>query len=65
MIKLTYRGISYKTTSLAVDRPQKVNSTNDKNLLSNQDLKKTTSVTKINYYTYRGISYTKLPVDGR
>ncbi len=61
MIKLTYRGITYKTKP-AVNKLQKVDSTCDRDSSLDRDANKTTGIERLDYYTYRGVSYIKLPI---
>ncbi|MEM7758496.1 MAG: DUF4278 domain-containing protein [Cyanobacteria bacterium P01_A01_bin.40] len=59
-MKLTYRGIRYKSQTAATDTGQSQHIISCKYRLSDaQDSNKLILIRPINYYTYRGISYTK------
>ncbi len=60
MIKLTYRGITYKTKPVVNEIPKELG---DRISQADADKSKSTVAGKLNLYTYRGVSYTKLPVD--
>ncbi len=60
-MKLTYRGVSYQSQSQAI-KPSRLNPARylSKYLISNhQDGNKIILVRPIQFYTYRGVSYTK------
>ena len=60
-MKLTYRGISYKSSKAEIE-PKQLDSAIPlaKYRLSNdQDANKVILIRPIHYYTYRGVSYTK------
>ncbi len=60
-MKLTYRGIDYKSQKQEVDPKQLPSAISfSKYLVSNHcDSNKVILVRPIHYYTYRGVSYTK------
>lgn len=60
-MKLTYRGINYKSEIAEVEtQPLKTEATYDKYRLGNaQDSNKVILIRPIHCYTYRGVSYTK------
>jgi|GEM_PF-2508021 len=60
-MKLTYRGINYKSQKQEVNPRELPSATPcSKYLVSNhQDSNKVILVRPIHYYTYRGVSYTK------
>ncbi|MDJ0591760.1 MAG: DUF4278 domain-containing protein [Pleurocapsa sp. MO_226.B13] len=64
-MKLTYRGISYQSQSQAI-KPSRLNSARSlsKYLISNhQDGNKIIILVRpMEFYTYRGVSYTKNPI---
>ncbi len=62
MIKLTYRGITYKTQPV-VNQSQEIDSVCNQKAIADLDKSKSTVTEKINLYTYRGVSYIKLPRD--
>lgn len=60
-MKLTYRGINYKSKKTAIEtKPLKKGIPTAKYRLSNhQDSNKVILIRPIHYFTYRGVSYTK------
>ena len=62
MIKLTYRGITYKTQPV-VNQSQEIDSVFHQKAIADSDKSKSTMAEKLNLYTYRGVSYIKLPID--
>ena len=60
-MQLTYRGISYKSSSQA-QKTAKVDYIRKYHLSENRDSNKIAWVRPIKYYIYRGVSYTKRPL---
>ena len=60
-MKLTYRGINYKSRKTAID-PKHLGGgipTTKYRLSNHQDSNKVILIRPIHYFTYRGVSYTK------
>lgn len=60
-MKLTYRGINYKSKKTAIEpkRFEKGIPTAKYRLSNHQDSNKVILIRPIHYFTYRGVSYTK------
>ncbi len=56
MIKLTYRGIIYKSKPVVDTIPL----TADDNLQDSSNNRKSSVISQLNLYTYRGVSYIKV-----
>ena len=60
MLKLTYRGINYKSQTTDIQTPvDKCGSKNDR------DFDRLISIKPMHYYTYRGVSYIKTIISDR
>ena len=59
-MNLTYRGIRYQPARNVITQPDQVQISPNKHCTDNaEDMNKVILIRPINYYTYRGVSYTK------